>query len=139
MPTNETKIWQALKAKINSLGLTYPIIYPSTEYTPSSEIYIQISHFPNYSDYSQISSPDSVRYKGILQIELAFPIIKKFSFDVMQEQIANIAAAFKASQAMAFQDVIIKLEKKPDLLTSYRQDGFFFFPISIRYYSFIGE
>lgn len=139
MPTNETKVWQALKAKIKSLNLSYPIVYPNQVYTPSSETYVRIRHFPNTTEVTNISRPDDGKYKGILQIELAFAIAKHYTYDVMQEQISIIGANFRIDNRMPFQDINVFLEKKPDILPSYTEDGFLIFPVSIRYYSFINE
>lgn len=136
MATTETKIWQALKSRVNAITTTYSKDWQGSDFTPSDEPYIEIRHLPNYSNRVLIEDDGQHKYKGILQLSLMYPVSKKHTYEVMQEIAATIAATFVCGQVLTFQGVSVTIEKKPDIAQPFREEGFWKFPITIRYFSF---
>lgn len=135
MATTETKIWQALKAKVATIS-GYDFDWPQSEFTPSDAPYLEVRHLPNYSNRLTIENSGQSQYKGILQLSLMYPITLKHSGEVMLEKAGLIKAQFTQGTLLSFQGVNVEIEKQPDIAQPFREDGFWRYPITIRYFSF---
>lgn len=149
MATVETAIWQAVKARVQSLPA--PVNYPSMPgrcdwplevftkpqagAVPVS--YLEVRHLPNTSVRRFIGSNDPHERMGILQLSLMWPVSDvgqgKTHPDVLTQMAGLIAAHFPTDLRMVFQDVTVRVEKAADVAQPYRDEAYWRVPTSIRW------
>lgn len=147
-PTLETSTWLALKARMASLILSpaLQIAWPKEAFTPPQSRtphskpmpYLEIRHLPNSNTRRAIGNTDAHRRAGILQITLKYPVALNHSEAVQSEIAGKIAAHFPAGLAMVSNGLQLKVEKAPDIASSFRDgsDPYWQTPVSIRYRAF---
>lgn len=143
MPTIETKVWQALKARAATLpGFT--INWPLEPFTPpvsggKPSPYVEVRHMPNAVVRRFIGSSDPHERPGILQLTLCWPASEigtgsgQTHSDVLIQRAGEIAAHFPTDLRMPFQGVVVRVERAPDVAQPYRDDAYWRCPVSVRY------
>lgn len=142
--TVETKIWMALKSRVQSLPMSYPIDWPRVPFTkPQSgnpvqpDPYLEVRLLPNTSQRLFIGSNDPHRRMGILQVSLMYPIARTtgtVDWETQFSQIGGtIAAHFPADLRMHFEGLSVRVEKAPDVAQPFRDEVYWRVPCTIRY------
>lgn len=136
--TVETKIWMALRARIDALPLTFLKAWPKEEFTPPTEggtsaPYLEIAHLPNAVQRPFIGHDDPNWRTGILQISLMYPVALKHHGEVDIQYAGQIAAHFNQSVTMPYDDVVVGIERSPDVAQGYRDGVYWRTPVSIRW------
>lgn len=142
--TIETAIWLALKARVQSLPLSYPVDWPRVPFDKPQSItdglpnpYLEVRLLPNVSQRLFIDSKAPHRRTGILQISLMYPIARTQSSVDWEAQFAQIggaiAAHFPPDHRMHSQGVTVRVEKAPDVAQPLREDAYWRVPVSIRF------
>lgn len=148
MPTVETKISQAIQARVASLPLSYPVIWtddepaalPTAGGQPAP--YIEAHHEPNRTVRLLIKADAPHERPGLLLLTLCWPIAKvgtgsgKTHRNAIREIAAKIAEHFPAGLCMAFQGVGVNVTKAPDVLGAYRDDAYLRTQVRIEYRTF---
>ncbi len=148
MPTIETKIAQALQARVASLPLPYDVLWTDDEPAdkPSAykrpEAYIEAHLEPNRT-VRYLINPDAPHERpGLLLLTLCWPLAKvgagsgKTPRDATREQAGKIAEHFPAGLCMSFQGVGVNVTKAPDVLAAYRDDAYLRTQVRIEYRTF---
>jgi hypothetical protein len=121
MPSVETSIFQAIKARVDTLPMkaTYPIVWATDEsYSPSpSQPFLRVTWLPNRNQRLLIGSNDAHRRPAILQIDVMGQ--KTSGEDVAREIAGQVAAHFPADLEMHFQGVKVRVTKAPDVGPSF--------------------
>lgn len=117
MPSVETKIFQAIKARVATLPMagSYPVKWTTDEsYQPNpSQPYLRATWLPNINRRLFLNGSDPHQRLGVLQIDV---MGKKTSGDDVAIEVAGqVAAHFPADQAMTFQGVTARVERAPDV------------------------
>lgn len=132
MPSIETSVLQALKARVDTLPMksAYPIVWATdTTYAPEpSKPYIRATWLPNRTQRLFIGSSDAHRRPGILQLDVFGKITS--GEPVAREIAGQVAAHFAAGTAMHFQGVKVRVTKAPDVGPSF-VDKHIQIPVSI--------
>lgn len=147
MPTIETSIWQALKARVQALGLGLPINWPQTvEAKPQTSgkplPYVECRHLPNATVRRFIGSDDPHERPGILQLTLCWPVSDigtqdgETHPDELIQRAGEIAAHFPTDHRMTFEGVTVRVERAPDVAQPFRDDAYWRCPVSVRYSCF---
>lgn len=148
MPTIETKIAQAIQARVAALPLSYPVLW--TDDAPASPPgtggqqapYIEAHHEPNRTVRHFIGSTDPHERPGLLLLTLCWPIAKlgtgsgKTHRDTIRETAGQIAAHFPTDLALDFQGVRVRVTKAPDVLGAYLDDAYQRTQVRVSYTSF---
>jgi hypothetical protein len=153
MPSIETSIWLALRGRVESLALSpaLAVAWPKEVFTPPQGgtpptrlAYLEVSHLPNRHVVRGVAYEATHERQGILQIVLKYPIEKAAEqpghSETVQADIAGqIAAHFPAGLRMSHGDVMLKVERAPDIASSFRDNAepYWQTPISIRYFGFV--
>jgi len=145
MPSIETCISQAIRARVATISLPYPVIWTDGEpvAVPASGgqpvPFIEAHHEPNRNARPFIGSKDASERRGILLLTLCWPIAKvgtgsgKTHKDAIREMAAsNIAGHFFTDVSMTFQGIRVRVMKVPDVLGSYRDDAYLRTQVSIQ-------
>lgn len=141
-PTTKVKIWLALKARVETLPLTFAQEMPADQefVRPSDDDgplpYIEVRHLPNRNTRFLIGSDDPDDRRGILQLVLCYPVSRKHAYEVMSQYAGLIAAWFPKDLPLSFQGVSVRVTDTPDEAQEYREDGYDRFPVTVRYQSF---
>lgn len=134
MSTIETKIAQAIQARVASLPLSYPVLWtddePATRPSAGGQPapYIEAHHEPNRTVRRFLGSADSHERPGILLLTLCWPVAKVGAGkggahrNDIRERAGLIAAHFGTDSLLSFQGVRVRVTKAPDVLGAYR-DG----------------
>lgn len=139
--TVETKIWQALKARVLTQPLSFPLAMPTEDYTPpvvnsQASPYIEVRHLPNRLTRMLIDSDGPVDRPGILQLMLCVPVALKMSFEVAQEYAGQLAAHFACDLRLEFQGATVRVDQPPDVAQPYREDDCWHWPVTIRWHCY---
>lgn len=132
MPTIETKIWLALKARIESLPLTYDRAWPATKYEPSARApYLRIGKLS--VDPMRLVLADGKPHErtGMLMVTLVHPLTQDFS--VYQDLQGKIAEHFKDGTRMTCQGICVSVPTYPHCVDGYEGNGWWTAPVSIRW------
>jgi len=148
MPTVETSIWLALRARVASLSLSpaLQVAWPKEAFTPPQsgsppkpQPYLEVSHLPNSNIPHGVADDATYQRQGILQITLKSHTALNHAEAVQAEIVGKIVEHFPVGQRMTYGDVMLKVEKTPDVASSFRDDTdpYWQTPVSVRYFAFI--
>lgn len=133
MPSIETSILQALKARVDALPMksAYPVVWATdTTYSPEpSKPYIRATWLPNRNQRLFIGSDDTHVRPGILQLDV-FGKVRANGEGLAREIAGQVAAHFPADLEMNFQGVKVRVTKAPDVGPSF-VDKHIQIPVSI--------
>lgn len=123
VPSIETKIFEAIKARVASLPMasTYTIVWTDgplssgqTSYTPSpTQRYLRCTWVPNQTQRQFIGSNDPHRRPGVLQIDVMG--LKTQASAVAREVAGQVAQHFATDLPMDFQGVRVRVMKAPSV------------------------
>lgn len=147
MPSLETSTWLALKGRVSTLASNpaLQIAWPKETFNPPQsgappkpQPYLEVRHLPNSNARRAIGNKDVHRRAGILQITLKYPVVLNHPEAVQTEIVGQIAAHFPAGLPMVYGGLQLKVEKAPDIASSFRDgtDPYWQTPVSIRYRAF---
>ena len=132
----ETKIWLALKAKIETLPLSFPVAYPKQDYTPETgKAWIKVSHMLNTGFRPFIGNADPELRQGILQLALHTPLNSQTA-EVDMQYAGQIAAHFAADRKLYHDGIKVTIQRYPDVGQAYRVDDWWFTPVNVAWQSF---
>lgn len=148
MPTIETKISQALQARVATCLPAYPKVWtdgepvalPTAGGQPAP--YIEAHHEPNRTVRRLIKANAPHERPGLLLLTLCWPIAKvgtgsgKTHRDAIREQAGKIAEHFHAGLCMSFQGVGVNVTKAPDVLGAYRDEAYLRTQARVEYRTF---
>lgn len=119
VPSIETKIYQAIKARVASLPMAaiYEVVWttgPGT-YTPSPlKPYLRCTWTPNVTLRRSTGARDPSRRPGVLQIDVMDTLVR--GSDVARETAGQIAQHFPADRAMTFMGIKAQVLKAPSVM-----------------------
>ena len=84
MPTIETSIWMALKARVSTLVLSpvLPVSWPNESFTPPAAGYLRVTHVPNIANRLFIGSAAANQRLGLLQVSVFAKLNQDDIFEV---------------------------------------------------------
>ena len=133
MPTIETSIWMALKARVSTLVLSpvLPVSWPNESFTPPAAGYLRVTHVPNIANRLFIGSAAANQRLGLLQVS----VFAKLNQDAtIATEIAGLVAAhFPADLKMTSGGVTVRVTKAPDVAQALRDDPHWHVPVTVRY------
>lgn len=136
-PTVETKIWLALKGRIDSMVLDWPhtILWPGRIVSLPDGIGLEVTYMPNRPLRRYLASDEPSYRRGILQIGvLVKPGVSNPAYP--QEIVGDVADHFPADQPMTYSDITVKVSEDPQVGGGFydAKRNRFVTPISIRYH-----
>ena len=148
MPSIETSIWLALRARVESLALSpvHTVSYPNEAFTPPQTTvapilplpYLRVTHFLNTPNRPFLKGSDPHQRRGILQVAVMSPLNQQNSA-IAIEVAGQVAAHFPADLPMRYGGLTVKVEKAPDVMRGLRDEesSRWMTPVSIRWECFI--
>jgi len=149
MPTIETKIMQAIKARVATIPLSYdklwtdgePASPPTTGGQPAP--YVECHFEPNRNVRRFTGAKEASERPGLLLLTLCWPIAKvgagsgKTHQDAIREMAASkVAAHFGTDNLLSFQGARVRVTNLPDVLGSYRDDAYLRVPCTVTLQAF---
>jgi hypothetical protein len=138
MPSVETSIFQAVKARVDTLPMkaAYPIVWSTNKaHSPSpTQPYIRATWIPNVNRRLFLRGSDPHQRLAILQIDVMG--IKSHGDDVAIEVAGQIAAHFAADTPMFFQGVKVRVQRAPDISQVIAGDTHLQVPLTVAVESF---
>lgn len=134
MPSVETKIWLALKSRVETIPLTFVKAWPGQKFTPPAGT----NTLPPYLRIGRVTV-DPVRpllgyggphqRTGRLIVTLVYPLGPDTA--VFDNIAGTIAAHFKDGTNMRYGDVCLTVPEYPYVNEGYEDNGYWTVPISI--------
>lgn len=142
--TIETKIWQALKARVAGLPLGLVVNWPLEPFTPPVSggkqlPYVECRHIPNSVNRRLLGSDDPQERPGIVQLTLCWPAADigigsgKTHPDVLIQKAGEVAAYFPTDLRLTFEGAVVAIERAPDVAQPYRDEAYIRAPVSVLY------
>ena len=128
MPGIETKIWIALKSRIQSIPGGLAIAYPADVFTPGAAAYIAVDDTSAAPQRVMVSRGHHERV-GVITVSYVAPIGQDFS--VYKEAGSAIAAHFPADLCMNFQGVAVRVIKDSYVVDGYRDGAWWRTPVNV--------
>lgn len=132
-PSVETKIWMALKSRINSYATSMPKLMPGEKYTrPSGDLplpYIRVGRvsvdpIPVFIDHGKRHDRT-----GFLMLTVVEPLHQ--SIEVYDNSAGMLAHHFKDGTSMAFRDVCVTVTAYPHVMDGFEESGYWETPVRI--------
>lgn len=147
VPSVETKIWQALRARAATIPGGFTISWPMEPFTPPSSggspsPYVECRNIPNRNSRMFIGSNEPHDRKGILQLSLCWPVADvgtgsgKTNPDVLTERAGQLAAHFPTDHRMIFDGVDVRVSSAPDVAQGYLDGPYIKVPVSVPWRTF---
>lgn len=137
--TVETRIWLALKGRVETIPLAFPKAWPKQSFTPTvGQPWLRVTFLPNANSRPFLGSDDPMFRQGLLQIGLMTPLNGQ-SFEVDNQWAGEIAEHFwgdLTGRKLFYDGVTVTIQRAPDVAGAFREDAWQFTPISIRWESF---
>ena len=128
MPGIETKIWLALKSRIQSIPGGLAIAYPADVFAPGAAAYIAVGRVNIAPERVFVASGAHER-RGTLTLSHVAPIGQDQA--VYEEAGATIAAHFPADLCINFQGVAVKIVSAPHVIDGYRDGAWWRTPVNV--------
>lgn len=128
MPGVETKIWMALKSRIQSIPGGLAIAYPADVFTPGAAAYIAVGRV-NIAPERVFVAAGAHERRGTLTLSHVAPIGQDQA--VYEEAGAKIAAHFPADLCMNFQGVAVRIVSAPHVVDGYRDGAWWRTPVNV--------
>ena len=124
----ETKIWMALKSRIQSIPGGLAIAYPADVFTPTGAAYIAVGRVNIAPERVFVASGPHER-TGTITLSHVAPIGQDQA--VYEEAGAKIAAHFPADLCMNFQGVAVKIVSASHVVDGYRDGAWWRTPVNV--------
>lgn len=141
--TVETKIWLALRERIESIPLDFPVIIPGdpTE-APFDEAgsyfaegklkpFIRVGRATADPSRTFIANGMPHVRTGFLILTLSCPMSRKYNPSTYPYLAGTIAAHFSDSVSMRYDDVCVTISRYPHVDDGYEDNGYFNIPVRI--------
>ena len=148
MPTIQTKISQAIQARVATCLPAYPKVWTDGEVTelPAANNqpapYIEAHHEPNRTVRHFIGSNDPHEYPGLLLLTLCWPLANvgtgsgKTHPNAVKEIAGQVAQHFPADLPMDFEGVRVRVTAASSVLGAYRDDAYLRVQVRVTYTCF---
>lgn len=141
MPTIETSIDQALRARVATLAGGYVIDYGDTDFTPPVASgkpvpWLEYRNRPNTVDRILITSTGAHDRPGVLQLSLCYPVALNHTQPVIIEKAGLIAAHFPCDLKLTQGGVTTRIDRAPTIIAPDRQGAYWRVPVIIRWRTF---
>ena len=136
MPTIETSIWLALKARLETLVLSpvLPVAWPNLSFTKPTTGYLRVTHVPNMNRRLFIGSSDPHQRPGLLQIDVFGK--KNENITVAVEVAGKVAAHFSTDIKMTYGGVTVRVTAAPTVSQPMDDDTHVLVPVTVLYECF---
>jgi hypothetical protein len=133
-PTIETAIWLAMKQRIDSLPLPFPVAMPGQTFTPtysgsSLSPYIRAGRVTAAPIRNLIDNGQPHTRTGFIMLTLVHPLGPDMS--VFDEYAGNIAAHFADGTQMRYGAVCVTIPRYPHAMEGYEDSGYWAVPVRI--------
>lgn len=132
MPENSTRIWMALKGRVQEAAGDLQIAWPGEVFEASGP-FLAVSEVLAAPERRSFRGTDPHRARGTLALRLSVPVRDKFAPEVCRERAAQIAAAFPADLWLTFDGQRVRIREKGAVLAGYPDGGWHHWPLQVRY------
>lgn len=139
MPSVETEIWEALRARVETLPLSLPIAWPAALYEAgkapwdSREPWLAVGYAKQPPRRILIATGPHERV-GTLTLAYCAPLGRDSSW--YEQQAGQIAAHFPEDLRLPFGSVTVRIREAPHVQDGYRDGGWWRVPVAIRWQAY---
>lgn len=139
MPSVETKIWVALKSRIDTIPLPFDKAWPAETFTPTHTggkltPYLRIGRVSIAPVPVFIDTGKRHQRTGTLIITMVHPLGQVTS--VYDEYAGQIAAHFSEGATVYYDGICVKINVQPHVQPGFEDNGYWQVPISIPWRTF---
>lgn len=131
MPSIETSIWQALRARVEALVLTptLPIAWLNESFTKPTGGYLRVNWIPNINRRLFIGSAAPQQRLSLLQVDVFSKTNQNAA--VALEIAGQVAAHFPTDLRMTAHSVTARVTKAPDVAQAITDDTHLMVPVTV--------
>ncbi|TWG90319.1 uncharacterized protein DUF4128 [Mesorhizobium sp. J18] len=131
MPTIETSIWLALKARVQSLVLSpaLPVAWPNESFDAPLSGYLRVTWIPNINRRLFLRGSDPHQRLSLLQVDVFGK--KNQNVSVALEIAGKVAAHFPADLRMTAEGVTARVVRAPEIAQPIADDTHVQVPVTI--------
>lgn len=131
MPSIETSIWLALKARVEALVLSpvLPIAWPNLSFTKPATGYLRVTNVPNMNRRLFIGSTDPHQRLGLLQVDVFGK--KNENIAIALETAGKVAAHFPTDLKMTYGGVTVRVTAAPTVAQPMDDDTHVLVPVTV--------
>jgi len=125
-PNLQTKLWLALRAKVETLVLTpaLPVLWLSEDVTLPAGNCLEISYQPNRPDRLLLKGSAPHERLGILQLGLLTPYASTSHRETVIREIAgDVADHFVVDEALTYLDITVKVYEAPEVAQTFKDEA----------------
>jgi len=141
MPSIETSIWLALRARVESLVLSpaLPVLWPGEEEALPAGNCLEVTHFPNRPDRQMVGSDASQLMQGFMQVAVLTVPGAPHHETVAREIAGTVADYFATDLRLTHGDVTLRITRRPHVSRGLRdtERARWLTPISVYYEAFV--
>lgn len=132
MPSIETSIWLALKARLQALALSpaLPIAWPNESFTKPTGGYLRVTHVPNLNRRLFLAGSDPHQRLGLLQVDVFMP--RNQNVAVALEVAGKVAAHFPADLRLASGNITVRVTAAPTVAQAIDDDTHVLVPVTVQ-------
>lgn len=135
MPSKETKIWLAIRSRIELFLPSLPKAWPGMVFDSVTEPYIRVGRVSVAPVSVLIDSNTAHRRTGAIVLTVVYPVGQKS--EVYEELGGSIAAFFHDGLQMSHQDACVTVTSYPHVQEGYLDNGYWAVPVSIPWRCFL--
>lgn len=131
MPSIETPIWLALRARVEALTLSpvLPVAWPNESFTPPPTGYLRVTWMPNVNRRLFLGSADPHQRLSMLQVDVFAK--KNQNVAVALEIAGKVAAHFPADLRMTAHGIACRVAKAADVGQPLPDEAFLMVPVTV--------
>lgn len=135
MPSVEVSIWLALRSRVESIPLGFPIAYPGVRFTPPGapgkpEPFLRVGRITVAPLRRYIDSGQHHERTGTLMVTLVHPLNQPL-VETYDQYAGIIAEHFKDGTSMEHNGIAVSIPSYPHVLDGYEDDGYWTAPVRI--------
>lgn len=139
-PKTETKIWLAIKSRIDTLLPGYAKAWPYQTFTPPSQSgkllpYLRIGRVSATPARQFVADGKPYLRTGFIVITLVHPLGQKQSY--YDELAGTISEHFSDSTDMRYQDICVSVNSDPHITEGFEENGYIQIPVRIPWQTFV--
>jgi hypothetical protein len=129
MPSTETEIWLAIKARVQDAAGHLSVAWPAEDFFPvAGTPFLQVSNLINQPTRLSLA-PGPHDRTGVLLMVLVYPFGQ--AVEVSGECAAQIGAQFPADLKLRYGEACVKVESAAHVMEGFRDGGWWRTPINV--------
>lgn len=135
--TIETKIWLALKSRIDTLPFGWGVAWPGEVFRPAGNapfLRVGLVHAAPARQFIEYGDPH--QRTGFLILTIVYPLNGAMTAQHFEQMAGTIAAHFPDGEEMTYDGLTVTVPEYPQMMGGYAEDSYWQMPVRIKWECF---